>query len=72
MERLTQPSADIQNRLLKLVEGEPYGPRVELTAERLTQLKVIFKEIFLSEDWQAIAKATAAESQLRVAGLMVA
>ena len=72
MERLTQPSADVQNRLLKLVEEEPLGPRVELTEERLTQLKVIFKETLLSEDWQAIAKAAAAEVQHQVLDLMVA
>ncbi|EKU98286.1 hypothetical protein Lepto7375DRAFT_7552 [Leptolyngbya sp. PCC 7375] len=72
MERLTKPSTDIQNRLLKLVEGEALGPRVELTTERLTQLKVIFKETLLSEDWQAIAKAAAAEVQHQVLDLMVA
>ena len=72
MERLTQPSTDIQNRLLKLVEEEPLGPRVELTEERLTQLKVIFKETLLSEDWQAIAKAAAAEVQHQVLDLIVA
>ena len=57
MERLTRLPTNIQNRLLKLIEGEPLGPRVELTAERLTQLKAVFREILLSEDWQAIAKA---------------
>lgn len=72
MERLIQPSTDIQNRLLKLVEGEPLGPRVELTAERLTQLKAIFKETLLSEDWQAIAKAAAAQVQHQVLDLMAA
>lgn len=72
MERLTQPSADIQNRLLKLVEGEPLGLRIELTAERLTQLKVVFREILLSEDWQAIAKAAAAKVRYQVLDLMVA
>ena len=72
MERLTQPSADIQNRLLKLVEGEPFGPKVELRAERLAQLKVIFKETLLSEDWQAIAKASAAEVQQQVLDVMLA
>ena len=72
MERLTQPSTDIQNRLLKLVGGEPFGPRVELTEERLTRLKVIFKETLLSEDWQAIANAAAAEVQHQVLDLMAA
>lgn len=70
MERLIQPSTDIQNRLLKLVEGAPLGPRVELTAERLIQLKAIYKEILLSEDCQKIAKA--AEVQHQVLDLMAA
>ncbi|MEO0455500.1 MAG: hypothetical protein AAF152_02815 [Cyanobacteria bacterium P01_A01_bin.114] len=72
MERFTNPSADIQTRLLKLVAGEPLGPRVELTAERLTQLKNIFKETLTSEDWQAIAQAAAAQVQHQVLDLMAA
>lgn len=72
MERLTQPSTDVQTRLLKLVEGEPLGPRVELTAERLTQLTVIFKATLTSEDWRAIAQAAAAQVQHQVLDLMVA
>ncbi|MEM8806038.1 MAG: hypothetical protein AAGF01_08430 [Cyanobacteria bacterium P01_G01_bin.38] len=72
IERLTKPSTDIQTSLLKLVEGEPLGPRVELTAERLTQLKTIFKATLTSEDWQAIAQAAAAEVQHQVLDLMAA
>ncbi len=72
MERLTQPSIDIQTHLLKLVEGEPLGPRIELTTERLTQLKVIFKETLSSGDWQAIAQAATAQIQHQVLNLMVA
>ena len=72
MERLTQSSTDIQNRLLKLVEGEPFGPKVKLTTERLTQLKAVFRETLLSEDWQAIAKAAAVKVQQQVLDLMAA
>ena len=70
MERLTQPSTGIQNRLLKLIEGEPFGPRVELTTERLTQLKVIFKGTLLSEDWQAIANAATTQVHQQVMNLV--
>lgn len=72
MERLKQTSIDIQTRLLKLIDGELLGPRVELTAERLTQLKAIFKETLTSEDWQAIAQAAAAQVQHQVLDLMAA
>lgn len=72
MERLTQTSIGIQTRLLKLIDGEVLGPRVELTAERLNQLKAIFKETLTSEDWQAIAQAAAAQVQHQVLDLMAA
>lgn len=72
MERLKQPPADVQEQLLQLIEGEPLGPRVELTPERLTALKALFQQTLSSDDWEAIAQAAANKVQQQVIALMVA
>ena len=72
IKRLTQPNVAIQIQLLKLVEGEPLGPKVELTSERLAALRNIFQTVLLSEDWEAIATAAAQQIQQQIMNLMVA
>ena len=72
MERLKQATADVQEQLLQLIEGEPLGPRVELTLEQLTALKALFQQTLSSDDWEAIAQAAANKVQQQVIALIVA
>jgi hypothetical protein len=72
MERLTQPPVHVKEKILRLIEDEPLGPKVELTPERLTTLKTIFQAVFTSEDWREIAKAAADQVHHQVIALMVA
>lgn len=70
LERLKNPVLGVQERLLQLVEEEPFGPRVELTPERLEVLRALFQETLTPEDWQAIAQAAAEQIQRQVMALM--
>jgi hypothetical protein len=66
MARLQDATTDIQDRLLTLVDGEPLGPRVELTTERRVVVTAVLRSVLTVEDWLAIGLAAAAQVQQRV------
>jgi hypothetical protein len=59
MARLQNATTAIQDRLLGLVEGEPLGPRVELTTDRREAVATVVREVLRIEDWVAIGMAAA-------------
>jgi hypothetical protein len=64
MARLQDATTEIQDRLLGLVEGEPLGPRVELTTERRDVVTAVVREVLRIEDWVAIGMAAAQVQQV--------
>lgn len=67
-ERLLEPNAEVKAKLLRLVEGELLGPRVELTAERSAVVRVVLQAVLTPDDWKAIAQAAAQQVQQQIMG----
>jgi hypothetical protein len=69
MERLSQPTDEIKARLLGLMDVEHFGPKVELTPERLEVVRAVLKVVLTAADWGAIAQAAADQVQQQVMAL---
>ncbi len=65
-ERLFEPGAEVKAQLLKLVEGEKVGPKVELTAERSAVLRTVLQTVLTAKDWEAIGQAAAQQVQQQI------
>lgn len=49
-ERMMSASADIQEQVLALIDWEVIGPKTELTPQRITILKTVFREVMTEAD----------------------
>ncbi|MFZ4677307.1 MAG: hypothetical protein ACOYM4_16725 [Nodosilinea sp.] len=57
LERLHQPKAEVQERLLALLEAKLSKPQGgwEMTEAVHAEIRVVFRKVLTQEDWQAIA-----------------
>lgn len=65
-ERMLSASADIQQQVLALIDWEVIGPKTELTTQRMTVLKTVFREVMTEADWGEIANAATQQIQQQV------
>jgi hypothetical protein len=57
LERLHQPKAEVQQRLLALLEAKLSKPQGEWEMREAVhaEIRIVFRKVLTQEDWQAIA-----------------
>ena len=65
-ERMMSASVDVQGQVLALIDWTVIGPKTELTPQRMTVLKTVFREVMTETDWGEIANAATRKIQQQV------
>ena len=59
-------STNVQQQVLALIDWEVIGPKTELTQQRMTVLKTVFREVMTQADWGEIANSATRQIQQQV------
>jgi len=65
-ERMMSASENVQEQVLALIDWEVIGPKTELTPQRMTILKTVFREVMTEADWGEIANAATQQIQQQI------
>lgn len=65
-ERMMNAAAEVQERVLALIDWNYIGPKTELTSERMTVLKAVFREVMTADDWAQISAAATTQIHQQV------